>query len=177
MSMDEAKKAGATALFGDKYGDIVRVVNVEGFSIELCGGTHIDNIGKIGLFKIESESGIAAGIRRIEAVTGKGAFEFVQKLEALLVQIQKTVKANEVNLLERVEKMVETLKENEREIESLKDKLTYVESSFLKENAEVINGTTVVLKAFKSKTADELRKFIDLGKEKMTNAVIVLRKC
>ena len=106
--------------------------------------------------------------------TGKGAFEFVQKLEALLVQIQKTVKANEVNLLERVEKMVEALKENEREIESLKDKLTYVESSFLKENAEVINGTTVVLKAFKSKTADELRKFIDLGKEKMTNAVIVL---
>ena len=174
MTMDEAKKAGATALFGDKYGDIVRVVNVEGFSIELCGGTHIDNIGKIGLFKIESESGIAAGIRRIEAVTGKGAFEFVQKLEALLVQIQKTVKANEVNLLERVEKMVEALKENEREIESLKNKLTYVESSFLKENAEVINGTTVVLKAFKSKTADELRKFIDLGKEKMTNAVIVL---
>lgn len=174
MSMDEAKKAGATALFGDKYGDVVRVVSVEGFSVELCGGTHIDNIGKIGLFKIESEAGIAAGIRRIEAVTGKGAYKVVKNIEMLLKNVEKTVKADEANLLDKVEKMVETIKENSKELEELKGKFTQIEAQALAENSEIINGVTVIMKTFKTRTADDLRKMIDYVKDKMTNTVVVL---
>ena len=174
MSMDEAKKAGATALFGDKYGDVVRVVTVEGFSVELCGGTHIDNIGKIGLFKIESEAGIAAGIRRIEAVTGKGAYKAVKNIEMLLKNVEKVIKSDEANLLDRVEKMVETIKETSKELEELKSRFTQIEAQALAENSEVINGVTVIMKTFKTTTADDLRKMIDYVKDKMTNTVVVL---
>lgn len=174
MSMDEAKKEGAMALFGDKYGDVVRVVKVDDFSIELCGGTHIDNIGKIGLFKIESEAGIAAGIRRIEAVTGKGAYKVVKDTEMLLKNVEKVVKSDEANLLDRVEKMVETIKENSKELEELKSRFTQIEAQALAENSEIINGVTVIMKTFKTRTADDLRKMIDYVKDKMTNTVVVL---
>lgn len=174
MSMDEAKKEGATALFGDKYGDIVRVVKVDDFSIELCGGTHIDNIAKIGLFKIESESGVAAGVRRIEAVTGLGAYELVKRMERTLKEIAKTVKADEANVVERVEKMTETLRENSKEIESLKAKITNYEAGSLNDAAEEINGVKVVIKTFKDKTAEELRQMVDSLKDKLGSCVVVL---
>ena len=174
MSMDEAKKEGAMALFGDKYGDIVRVVKVDDFSIELCGGTHIDNIAKIGLFKIESESGIAAGVRRIEAVTGLGAYELVKKMEKTLKEIAKTVKSDEANVVERVEKMTETLRENSKEIETLKAKITNYEAGSLNDAAEEINGVKVVIKTFKDKTAEELRQMVDSLKDKLGSCVVVL---
>ena len=174
MSMDEAKKEGAMALFGDKYGDIVRVVKVDDFSIELCGGTHIDNIAKIGLFKIESEGGIAAGVRRIEAVTGLGAYELVKKMEKTLKEIAKTVKSDEANVVERVEKMTETLRENSKEIEALKAKITNYEAGSLNDAAEEINGVKVVIKTFKDKTAEELRQMVDSLKEKLGSCVVVL---
>lgn len=174
MSMDEAKKEGAMALFGDKYGDIVRVVKVDDFSIELCGGTHIDNIAKIGLFKIESESGVAAGVRRIEAVTGLGAYELVKRMERTLKEIAKTVKADEANVVERVEKMTETLRENSKEIESLKAKITNYEAGSLNDAAEEINGVKVVIKTFKDKTAEELRQMVDSLKDKLVSCVVVL---
>lgn len=174
MSMDEAKKEGAMALFGDKYGDIVRVVKVDDFSIELCGGTHIDNIAKIGLFKIESESGVAAGVRRIEAVTGLGAYELVKRMERTLKEIAKTVKADEANVVERVEKMTETLRENSKEIESLKTKITNYEAGSLNDAAEEINGVKVVIKTFKDKTAEELRQMVDSLKDKLGSCVVVL---
>ena len=174
MSMDEAKKEGAMALFGDKYGDIVRVVKVDDFSIELCGGTHIDNIAKIGLFKIESESGVAAGVRRIEAVTGLGAYELVKRMERTLKEIAKTVKADEANVVERVEKMTETLRENFKEIESLKAKITNYEAGSLNDAAEEINGVKVVIKTFKDKTAEELRQMVDSLKDKLGSCVVVL---
>lgn len=174
MSMDEAKKEGAMALFGDKYGDIVRVVKVDDFSIELCGGTHIDNIAKIGLFKIESESGVAAGVRRIEAVTGLGAYELVKRMERTLKEIAKTVKADEANVVERVEKMTETLRENSKEIESLKAKITNYEAGSLNDAAEEINGVKVVIKTFKDKTAEELRQMVDSLKDKLGSCVVVL---
>ena len=174
MSMDEAKKEGAMALFGDKYGDIVRVVKVDDFSIELCGGTHIDNIAKIGLFKIESESGVAAGVRRIEAVTGLGAYELVKRIERTLKEIAKTVKADEANVVERVEKMTETLRENSKEIESLKAKITNYEAGSLNDAAEEINGVKVVIKTFKDKTAEELRQMVDSLKDKLGSCVVVL---
>ncbi|MBR8749005.1 Alanine--tRNA ligase [Fusobacterium sp. DD29] len=174
MSMDEAKKEGAMALFGDKYGSVVRVVKVGDFSIELCGGTHIDNIGKIGLFKIESESGIAAGVRRIEAVTGKEAYRFVKKMENNLKAIAKTVKADTSAVVERVEKLNETLRENNKEIEALKAKLTSFEAKSLNEDAEEINGVKVVAKTFKDKTAEELRQMVDSLKEKLGSCVVIL---
>lgn len=174
MSMDEAKKEGAMALFGDKYGDVVRVVKVDDFSIELCGGTHIDNIAKIGLFKIESESGIAAGVRRIEAVTGLGAYELVKKMERTLKEIAKTVKSDEANVVERVEKMTETLRENSKEIETLKAKITNYEAGSLNDAAEEINGVKVVIKTFKDKTAEELRQMVDSLKDKLGSCVVVL---
>ena len=174
MSMDEAKKEGAMALFGDKYGDVVRVVKVDDFSIELCGGTHIDNIAKIGLFKIESESGIAAGVRRIEAVTGLGAYELVKKMERTLKEIAKTVKSDEANVVERVEKMTETLRENSTEIETLKAKITNYEAGSLNDAAEEINGVKVVIKTFKDKTAEELRQMVDSLKDKLGSCVVVL---
>lgn len=174
MSMDEAKKEGAMALFGDKYGDVVRVVKVDDFSIEFCGGTHIDNIAKIGLFKIESESGIAAGVRRIEAVTGLGAYELVKKMERTLKEIAKTVKSDEANVVERVEKMTETLRENSKEIETLKAKITNYEAGSLNAAAEEINGVKVVIKTFKDKTAEELRQMVDSLKDKLGSCVVVL---
>lgn len=174
MSMDEAKKEGAMALFGDKYGDVVRVVKVDDFSIELCGGTHIDNIAKIGLFKIESESGIAAGVRRIEAVTGLGAYNLVKNMEKTLKEIAKTVKADEANVVERVEKLTETLREYSKDIESLKAKITNFEAGSLNDAAEEINGVKVVVKTFTDKSAEELRQMVDSLKEKLGSCVVVL---
>ena len=113
-------------LFGDKYGEVVRVVDVPGFSTELCGGTHIDNIAKIGLFKIVSEGGIAAGVRRIEAKTGYGAY-LAEKEEAdTLKEIEKKLKASNTNVVEKVEKTLESLKDAEKALESLKQKLLYL---------------------------------------------------
>lgn len=174
MSMDEAKKAGAMALFGDKYGDVVRVVEVDNFSIELCGGTHIDNIAKIGLFKIESEGGIAAGVRRIEAVTGKEAYRLVKKLSENVKAIAKLMKSDEASVVERVEKMIENLKDNAKEIETLKAKVTNFEASSLHEGAEEINGVKVIAKTFTDKNAEELRQMVDSLKEKLGSCVVIL---
>lgn len=174
MSMDEAKKEGAMALFGDKYGSVVRVVKVGDFSIELCGGTHIDNIGKIGLFKIESESGIAAGVRRIEAVTGTQAYKFVKQIENNLKTIAKTVKSDLTNVVDRVERLNETLRENSKEIETLKAKVTSYEAKSLNDDAEEINGVKVVAKTFKDKNAEELRQMVDSLKEKLGSCVVIL---
>ncbi|WP_410207926.1 alanine--tRNA ligase [Fusobacterium sp.] len=174
MSMDEAKKEGAMALFGDKYGSVVRVVKVDDFSIELCGGTHIDNIGKIGLFKIESENGIAAGVRRIEAVTGREAYRLVKKMENDIKAIAKTVKSDTGAVVERVEKLNETLRESNKEIETLKAKLTSYEAKSLNDDAEDINGVKVVVKTFKDKTAEELRQMVDSLKEKLGSCVVIL---
>ena len=174
MSMDEAKKEGAMALFGDKYGSVVRVVKVDDFSIELCGGTHIDNIGKIGLFKIESENGIAAGVRRIEAVTGREAYKLVKKMENDIKAIAKTVKSDAGAVVERVEKLNETLRDSNKEIEALKAKLTSYEAKSLNDDAEEINGVKVVVKTFKDKTAEELRQMVDSLKEKLGSCVVIL---
>ena len=174
MTMDEAKKEGAMALFGDKYGDVVRVVKVDDFSVELCGGTHIDNIAKVGLFKIESEGGIAAGVRRIEAVTGKEAYRLVKKLSENIKAIAKIVKSDEASVVERVEKMAENLKDNAKEIEALKAKVTNFEASSLHESAEEINGVKVVAKTFTDKNAEELRQMVDSLKEKLGSCVVIL---
>ena len=173
-TIEEAKKLGAIMLFGDKYGDVVRVVDVPGFSTELCGGTHIDNIGKIGLFKIVSEGGIAAGVRRIEAKTGYGAY-LVEKEEAdILNNIEKKLKATNINLVEKVEKTLETLKDTEKELETLKQKLALFETKSVISGMEEINGAKVLVAAFKDKSAEDLRTMIDTIKDNNEKAVIVL---
>ena len=173
-SIEEAKKLGAMMLFGDKYGDVVRVVDVPGFSTELCGGTHIDNIGKIGLFKIVSESGIAAGVRRIEAKTGYRAY-LVEKTEAdILKDIEKKLKATNSNLIEKVEKTLETLKDTEKELETLKQKLALFETKTAISGMEEIGGAKVLVAAFKDKSAEDLRTMIDTIKAENEKAIIVL---
>ena len=173
-SIEEAKKLGAMMLFGDKYGDVVRVVDVPGFSTELCGGTHIDNIGKIGLFKIVSEGGIAAGVRRIEAKTGYGAY-LVEREEAnILKDIEKKLKATNSNLVEKVEKTLETLKDTEKVLETLKQKLALFETKSAISGMEEINGAKVLIAGFKDKSAEDLRTMIDTIKDNNEEAVIVL---
>ena len=173
-SIEEAKKLGAMMLFGDKYGDVVRVVDVPDFSTELCGGTHIDNIGKIGLFKIVSEGGIAAGVRRIEAKTGYGAY-LVEKEEAdILKDIEKKLKATNSNLVEKVEKTLETLKDTEKELEVLKQKLALFETKSVISGMEEINGVKVLIATFKDKSAEDLRTMIDTIKAENEKAIIVL---
>ena len=173
-NIEEAKNLGAMMLFGDKYGDMVRVVDVPGFSTELCGGTHIDNIGKIGLFKIISEGGIAAGVRRIEAKTGYGAY-LVEKEEAnILNDIEKKLKATNSNLVEKVEKTLETLKETEKELENLKQKFALFETKSVISGMEEINGVKVLIATFKDKSAEDLRTMIDAIKAENEKAIIVL---
>ena len=173
-SIEEAKNLGAMMLFGDKYGEVVRVVDVPGFSTELCGGTHIDNIAKIGLFKIVSEGGIAAGVRRIEAKTGYGAY-LVEKEEAdTLKEIEKKLKASNTNVVEKVEKTLESLKDAEKSLETLKQKIALFETKAALSGMEEINGAKVLIATFKDKTADDLRTMIDTIKDNNEKAIVVL---
>ena len=124
MPIDEAKKLGATALFGEKYGDIVRVVNIGGESIEFCGGTHVKNTSNIGLFKIVSENSVASGIRRIEAVTGNGVLELMNGFRSTLSEVSAVLKiANPAKLAERCRTLTEELKEKDKQIQKLSQQL------------------------------------------------------
>ncbi|MEG0398175.1 MAG: alanine--tRNA ligase [Cetobacterium sp.] len=174
MSMDAAKEKGATALFGDKYGSSVRVVEIGDFSMELCGGTHIENISRIGIFKIVSEAGVAAGVRRIEAQTGFKAYETINGIEKQLKKVAKTLKTDTAKLEERAEKVVEEMRDLSKELEQLKSKVATFEANSLFENVEEINGIKVLIKGFKDKDADSLRDIVDKAKDKLGTAVIAL---
>lgn len=173
-TIDEAKAMGAVMLFGDKYGDIVRVIDVPEFSTELCGGVHVDNIGKIGLFKIISEGGIAAGIRRIEAKTGYGAYLHEKEESEKIELIAKKLKANSSDVVEKVDRLVETLKEKEKEIENIKQKLASFESKSALTSMEEINGIKVLLAKYSDKKAEDLRAMVDTIKDKEDKVVVVL---
>lgn len=176
VSMDKAKEMGATMLFGDKYGSEVRVVEVPGFSIELCGGTHVERTGELGLFNIVTEGGIAAGVRRIEAVTGFTSYKLVNKLENGIHKLGEILKgdSNIENLIIKATKLAEDLKSATKEVEQLKSKLATYEASSLFENAEKINGVDVLFHAFKDKDAGGLREIVDKAKDKLGSCVVVL---
>ncbi|WP_027308318.1 alanine--tRNA ligase [Caloramator sp. ALD01] len=172
-SLDEAKKMGATALFGEKYGSKVRVVRVGNFSMELCGGTHVSNTSTIGMFKIISEGGVAAGIRRIEAVTGRGAIDFINSVEATLNDVSKVLKTTTKEVVRKAEGLINELKEKEREIEALKSKMANSVADEIVNSARDIKGVKVAT-AKVDLDADGLRTLGDRLKEKLGTCVIVL---
>ena len=181
MSMDEAKKKGAMALFGEKYGDNVRVVSMGAltatgseFSIELCGGTHVNRTGDIGLFKITQESGIAAGVRRIEAVTGNAALSLTQEAESKLKQIALIVKSGTDTLVERVSQLSQTNRQLEKELSQLKAKLASSAGSDLASEAEEINGVKVLVTIVEGLDPKALRETTDQLKNKLGSAVVLL---
>lgn len=173
-NIDEAKKMGAMALFGEKYGDIVRVVQMGTFSLELCGGVHVKNTSEIGFFKILSESGIGAGTRRIEAVTGKGAFEIVKEEEEVLAEAANLLKAQPKDLVSKVAQTLQDLKNTQKENESLSAKIANSQASSVLSNAQTINDVTVLSVKVDAKDNNQLRQMMDDLKQKLDKAIIVL---
>jgi alanyl-tRNA synthetase len=170
----EAKAMGAMALFGEKYGDVVRVVQVGDYSLELCGGCHVDNTGQIGLFKIVSESGIGSGIRRIEAVTGRGAYEFLDQQLQLLKEAAGMLKSNVQDVPKRLESTLQQVKELSRENESLRGKLGRIEAGSLTDQVKQVSGIPVLAAQVQASDIDSLRNIVDEMKSKLGSAVIVL---
>ena len=173
-SIEEAKAMGAMALFSEKYGDTVRVVKAGEYSIELCGGCHVSNTSEIGLFKIVSESGIGAGTRRIEAVTGQAAFEYMNTFIHRFTAVAETLKTKPALLEERVEGVLEELKEAHRENESLKSKLSHLKMKEIVNNTHEVNGFTVLTANLVDVDMNHLRQMVDEFKQHLTSAVIVL---
>ncbi|MFS0883269.1 alanine--tRNA ligase [Metabacillus niabensis] len=173
-SLTEAKEMGAMALFGEKYGDIVRVVQVGDYSLELCGGCHVDNTATIGLFKIVSETGIGAGTRRIEAVTGKSAYQLINgQLEKLQAAAQ-LLKTNPKDIVTRIEGLLSDYRELQRENESLTAKLGNLEANSIVDKATTINGVTVLSTIVNAKDMNSLRGMMDDLKSKLQSAIVVL---
>ena len=173
-NIEDAKKRGAMALFSDKYGDVVRVVEIDGYSIELCGGAHVKSTGEIGLFNIESESGIASGTRRITATTGHKSLDYVNKLEEKLRKVAGMLKTDGKNVVDVVEKYIAEAKSIVKEYEQLQTKLVKYEINELLENVDEINGVKVLKAAFANKDVNELKEIVDRGKEKLQFGIIIL---
>lgn len=174
MTIDEAKKAGAMALFGEKYGDTVRVVKMGDFSTELCGGTHVGNTGVIAAFKILSENGVAAGVRRIEALTGNGVFSYYAQLERSLEDAAKTVKATPQNLIERLEHLMAEVKALQSENESLKSKAAKEALGDVMDKVQEVEGVKLLAAKLAGVDMNGLRNLGDQLKAKLGEGVIVL---
>lgn len=174
MNIADAKAKGAMALFGEKYGETVRVVSAGTYSIELCGGIHVKNTAEIGLFKIVSESGIGAGTRRIEAVTGAGAYRVMNGHLETLEQAARVLKTKTTEVPSRIEALQVQLRETERANESLQAKLSNIEAASLKNDVELINGVNVLSKRVDVSDMDALRGMMDELKGSLESAIIVL---
>ncbi len=172
--IQEAKEMGAMALFGEKYGDIVRVVEIGDYSIELCGGCHVQNSAEIGLFKIVSESGIGAGTRRIEAVTAKSAYQFVNGKHQLLQTAANQLKTKEDQVPERLEHLFKDMKEQQRQIESLRAKLSQLEATSILDDVQEVNGINVLAKKVDVSDMNQLRQMVDEMKQKLESGIILL---
>ncbi|WP_410772555.1 alanine--tRNA ligase [Fontibacillus sp. BL9] len=172
--IDEAKAMGAMALFGEKYGDIVRVVQVGGYSLELCGGCHVNNTSEIGLFKLVSESGIGSGVRRIEAVTGRRAYLFMDGQLDLLKQSAGLLKSNVGDVPKRIEALYQQLKDLGRENESLQSKLSVIEAGELTDRVTSVGETKLLSAKVQAGSMDALRGLADELKVKLPDTVLVL---
>ena len=174
MNIEDAKKTGAMALFGEKYGETVRVVSMGEFSKELCGGTHVSNTGAITAFKIVSESGVAAGVRRIEALTGDGVFAYYREIEKKLLDAAKAAKATPANLIDKIEHLLAEIKELHSENESLKSKMAKDALGDVMNQVQEINGLKVLAAKVEGVDMNGLRDLGDQLKEKLGEGVVVL---
>jgi len=173
MGIEDAQQTGAMMLFGEKYGDEVRVLNI-GSSIELCGGTHVKRTGDIGLFKIVAESGVASGVRRVEGVTGEGALALIQRQQDQLQQVSDVVKAQPHEVAARVLQLIDNIKNSEKELARLKSKLASSQGDDLAAGALEINGIHVLAALMEGADAAVLRETLDKLKDKLKSAVILL---
>ena len=173
MPIEEAKKLGAMALFGEKYGDIVRVVSMGDYSVEFCGGTHIDNTGKVGGFKIISEGGIASGVRRIEAITGSNVISYLAGKESTINTVAHTLKSTETDLTRKAAQVMSDIKELENTIKSFKsDEITGALDDIIG-SAKKIGDIDLITRKFEDTETDQLRSICDAVREKKDNTVMI----
>jgi alanyl-tRNA synthetase len=174
MKHDEALKAGAMALFGEKYGDEVRVIGMGEFSTELCGGTHVKRTGDIGFFKIVGETGIAAGVRRIEAMTGPGALEWVQAQEAKLAEAASALRTSPQEVGQKIAQIIDNVRSLEKELSRMKSKLASSQGDELADRAVDVKGIKVLAASIEGADAKGLREAVDKLKDKLKSAAVVL---
>jgi alanyl-tRNA synthetase len=174
MNYQDAIRAGALAFFGDKYGDRVRVVKIGAFSTELCGGTHVKRSGQIGLFKLPFETGVAAGVRRVEAFTGAGALDLIASYERRLKEIGALVRGSSEDAVDKVKKLLERQKELEREIEKLRGRLEKDQIPELLAKKQSLDGANMLISRVDGVDAKQLRDIADQLKEKIGSGVVVL---
>ncbi|MGL5221888.1 MAG: alanine--tRNA ligase, partial [Plesiomonas shigelloides] len=174
LDLDEAKAKGAMALFGEKYDEKVRVLTMGDFSVELCGGTHAARTGDIGLFRITSEGGVAAGVRRIEAVTGERAIAFTERQQDQLDEAAGLVKSDAFSVAEKVRGLLDRSKQLEKELQQLKDKLAAQESADLVHNAIEVKGKKLLVSLLKNGDAKALRTMVDDLKNQLGSGIVVL---
>ncbi|MDH5384340.1 MAG: DHHA1 domain-containing protein, partial [Candidatus Aminicenantes bacterium] len=173
-TMEEGIKQGAIAIFEEKYGEKVRMVVIDGFSKELCGGVHVHSTGEIGLFKIVSETSIAAGMRRIESVTGEGALRYAQENENLLLEIQQLMNSPKRELVQQISKLKESIKEMEKESKSLRQKLANIRYKKDVQKIQKIRDISVLTQNVEGLTNSELRELADSLKQKIGSGIVVL---
>lgn len=174
MPIDEAKALGAMALFGEKYGDVVRVVRVPDFSIELCGGSHVTNTGQIGLFKIVSESGVAAGVRRIEAITGRAAFSYAAEMSRTVQELSRKLKTRSEELVSQMDKFLDERKSMQEQLRNYADFRDKADAQKLLMAVQKIGNFQVVVGKANVNSMDELRNIADLTCEKLDTGIVVL---
>ena len=174
MSIEDAKKTGAMALFGEKYGDTVRVVNMGDWSIELCGGTHVAHTGVINTFKIVSEQGIAAGVRRIEALTGAGAMNYYKDIEATLIHAAAAAKSEPSKLADKIQALMEEIKALQSENQSLKDKMAKAAAADVMNDVVEANGVKILPIKLSSVDANAMRTLGDDMKQKLGKSVVII---
>lgn len=174
LPIEEARKLGAAAQFGEKYGDVVRVVSMGDYSIEFCGGTHLTNTAQCGLFKLLSESGVAAGVRRIEAVTGQGVLDYIYEDDRQLAQTAKVLKTNPHNVAEKAETVMAELKEAKKTLDSFQEKMAAAKAKNVLTGVKHLGSVNVVVAQVDGISVNEMKSMADSIKQEMTNGVVVL---
>ncbi|MGL6284174.1 MAG: DHHA1 domain-containing protein, partial [Microcoleaceae cyanobacterium] len=174
LSITEAKARGAIAMFGEKYGEVVRVVDYPGVSMELCGGTHVNNTAEIGLFKIIGETGIAAGVRRIEAVAGQSVLDYLQVRDQVVKDLGDRFKAKPEELPERISNLQNELKSTQKQLESLQNELAIAKSNELLNQAETVGEFQILVAPLANVTADALKTAAERLQQKLGESAVVL---